>query len=46
MNQEAVLPPPAVDCAEAGGAQDHAALMDVYTAHYQPPEPRNHMRSS
>lgn len=28
---------------EAGGAQVHAALMDVYTTHYQPPEPRNHM---
>lgn len=32
MNQEA-----------AGGAQVHAALMDVYTTQYQPPEPRSHM---
>lgn len=28
---------------EAGGAQVHAALMDVYTTRSQPPEPRNHM---
>lgn len=28
---------------EAGGAQVHAVLTAVYTAHYQPPEPRNHM---
>lgn len=31
---------------EAGGAQVHAALMDVYTTHYQSPEPRNHMLPS
>lgn len=43
MNQEAILPPQAADCGGAGGAQVHAALMDVYTTHYQPPELRNHM---
>lgn len=42
MNQETNLPPQAADYGEAGRAQVHAALMDVYTTHCQPPELTSH----
>lgn len=39
VNRGAVLPPLAADWSK----QVRAALMDVYTARYQPAEPRSHM---